>query len=285
MDNTADNHISEKTGHGGLSYIELCHDGSVAHVYLHGGHVLHYQPAGMKPVLWHSQKSAFEDGKPIRGGVPICWPWFCAHPSDSSRPFHGPVRLSAWTLKDSAVTDESTSITLQCPAASELGFSLDLTVELGSALTLTLKTKNVSDAPLPLTEALHTYFAVGDISRISISGLEEVQYIDKTANELVLTQKGAVTFSKETNRIYFDTAGECTIQDSEWNRRIRVVKTGSRSTVVWNPWSTQAATIPDFDNDEYPEMVCVETANCGPNALELAPGEEHAIQTQVEVLA
>ncbi|HKL22426.1 MAG TPA: D-hexose-6-phosphate mutarotase, partial [Tichowtungia sp.] len=211
--------ITEKTGQSGLPYLELCHNGSVAHIYLHGAHVLHYQPAGEKPVLWHSRKSAFEAGQPIRGGVPLCWPWFCAHPSDKSQPFHGPVRLSKWTLKNSALTDESTSVTLQSPAAGKLGFSLELTVELGRELTLTLAAKNISDGPLSLTEALHTYFAVGDIPRVSISGLDGVQYIDKTADEAVAEQAGEITFSAETNRIYFDTAGECIIHDPEWNRR------------------------------------------------------------------
>src|SRR6056297_2971266 len=185
--------ITEKTGQSGLPYLELCHNGSVAHIYLHGAHVLHYQPAGEKPVLWHSRKSAFEAGQPIRGGVPICWPWFCAHPSDKSQPFHGPVRLSKWTLKNSALTDESTSVTLQSPAAGKLGFSLELTVELGRELTLTLAAKNISDGPLSLTEALHTYFAVGDISGVSVSGLDGVQYIDKTADERVVKQEGNIT--------------------------------------------------------------------------------------------
>jgi len=278
------NKINEKKGRGGLPYLELCHRESFAHVYLHGGHVLHYQPAGQKPVLWHSRRSAFEDGKPIRGGIPLCWPWFCAHPSDKSQPFHGPVRLSEWTLKDSSVTEESVWVTLKSPAA-ETGLCAELTVELGSALTLTLAARNISDAPQPLTEALHTYFAVGDIAKVSIAGLDGVRYIDKTADEAVVEQQGGISFAAETNRIYFDTTGESIIHDHEWNRRIRVAKAGSRSTVVWNPWSTQAATIPDMNNDEYPEFVCVETANCGPNALELAPGEEHTLQVQIEVIA
>jgi len=285
MDISVEGHISEKTGHGGLSYLELCHEGSVAHVYLHGAHVLHYQPAGEAPVLWQSQKSRFEAGEPIRGGVPICWPWFGAHPTEEHLPGHGLVRHSEWIPKNSSVTDESTSITLQSPVAEEVGASLELVVELGSALTLTLITKNVSGAPLPLTEALHTYFAVSDISNVSISGLEEQQYIDVLPSDRpTLKQEGAITFSAETDRIYFDTAEECIICDSGLNRRIRVSKTGSRSTVVWNPWVAKAVRMPDFGDDEHPEMVCVETANCGPNGLKIAHGEEHTIQTQIQIV-
>jgi len=285
MDITVEGHISEKTGHGGLSYLELCHKGSVVHVYLLGAHVLHYQPVGEAPVLWQSQKSWFEAGEPIRGGVPICWPWFGAHPTEENLPGHGLVRHAEWIPKDSSVTDESTSITLQSPAAEDAGASLELVVELGNALTLTLTTKNVSGAPLPLTEALHTYFAVSDISKVSISGLEEQLYIDALPSDRpTLKQEGAITFSAEMERIYFDTAEECIIHDSGLNRRIRVSKTGSRSTVVWNPWVAKAARTPDFGDDEYSEMVCVETANCGPNGLEIAPREEHAIQTQIQVL-
>ena len=280
------NKINEKTGQGGLPYLELCHNGAVAHVYLHGGHVLHYQPAGEKPVLWHSQKSVFKDGAPIRGGVPVCWPWFGPHPSEPSLPMHGPVRLSEWTQKTASVTDEATSITLESPVAEQFGASLTLTVELGMALSITLITKNISDGPLAVAEALHTYFAVSDIDPVSISGLEGTQYIDKVPADLpTLQQEGAITFVSETNRVYLDTTGACTIHDPGWNRRVRVSKTGSRSTVIWNPWAEVAAKNPDFGDDEYVEMVCVETANCGPNALELAPGEEHAIQTQIEVLS
>jgi D-hexose-6-phosphate mutarotase len=199
---------------------------------------------------------------------------------------HGPVRLSEWTPTDSSVTDKSTSVTLQSLDAEEFGVSLKLVVELGDALTLTLTTKNSSDAPLPLTEALHSYFAVSDIDQVSISGLEGAQYIDKVASGLLtLKQEGAITFASETNRVYFDTTGECIIHDNGSNRRIRVSKTGSRSTVVWNPWVEIAAKNPDFGDDEYVEMVCVEAANCGPNAMVVAPGEEHAIQTQIQIVA
>jgi D-hexose-6-phosphate mutarotase len=286
MNHTVDGRISEKTGHGGLSYLELCHKGSVAHVYLHGAHVLHYQPAGEAPVLWHSQKSFFKDGAPIRGGIPICWPWFGPHPSDSCFPMHGPVRLSEWIPVSSSVTEESTSIILQSPVPGEFGASLELTVELGRALSLTLNTKNISDTPLSVTEALHSYFAVSDIAQVSIEGLEGTHYVDKVPADLpTLKQEGAITFASETNRIYFDTTGECIIDDRGLNRRIRVTKTGSRSTVIWNPWAEIAAKNPDFGDDEYVEMVCVETANCGPNALDIMPGEEHALQAQIEVIA
>ena len=284
MDITVAGRITEKEGHGGLRYLELRHEGSVAHVYPHGGHVSNYQPAGQAPVLWLSQQSWFERDKPIRGGVPICWPWFGARPSDPGLPSHGVARLSEWTPGASRVTDESTAISLRCPAAAEFGASLELLVVLDDALSITLTTVNTGPAPLPLTEALHTYFAVSDISNVSITGLEGQRYIDSLKSERpVLEQNGPITFAAETDRIYIDTTEECVIHDAGLNRRVRVGKTGSRSTVVWNPWLAKAARMPDFGDDEHPEMVCVETANCGPNALELAPGEKHAISARIHV--
>ncbi len=284
MDITVAGRITEKEGHGGLPYFELRREGSVAHVYPHGGHVARYQPAGQAPVLWLSQQSWFERGKPIRGGVPVCWPWFGAHPSDAALPSHGMARQSEWTPRASSATDESTSISLLCPAAAEFGAALELLVVLDDALSITLTTVNTSPAPFPLTEALHTYFAVSDISNVSITGLEGQRYIDSLESDRpVREQNGPITFAAETDRIYIDTTEECVIHDAGLKRRLHVGKTGSRSTVVWNPWLAKAARMPDFGDREHPEMVCVETANCGPNALELAPGEKHAIRARIQV--
>ena len=278
--------VTAKTGKGGLRYLELLCNGAEAHVYLHGAHVLHYQPAGQAPVLWHSQKSWFEANKPIRGGIPVCWPWFGPHPSDTTQPAHGFVRLAEWEPVASSATPKATTLTLRYPGSKEVKATVELTVILADSLTVTLTTTNTGTMPIPLSEALHTYFAVSDIRTISVTDLEGQQYIDAlSAGRPVRTQTGSITFAEETEQVYINTDSECTILDPGMKRRILVSKEGSRSTVVWNPWIAKAARLPDYGDDECPEMVCVETANCGPNTLNLAPGQTHAITARIRVAA
>lgn len=274
--------VTLKTGNGGLRYLELKCNGAEAQVYLHGAHVLHYQPAGQAPVLWYSSQSQFKENTPIRGGIPICWPWFGPHPSDSTLPLHGFARLVEWEPVSSSASAEETGITLRYPGKQGIEASLELTVSLSDSLKVTLTTVNLGSAPMPLSDALHNYFGISDISNITITGLEDTQYADCTkAERPTLTQTGSIAFTGETNRIYVDTNSECIITDPGMKRRIRIAKDGSRSTVVWNPWKERALTIPDLGDDEYPLMVCVETANCGPNTLSLAPGQTHAITTDI----
>ncbi len=276
--------VSRQAGHGGLDYLELRFAGAVAHVYLHGGHVLHYQPAGQAPVLWHSRQSWFEAGKPIRGGIPVCWPWFGAHPSDSTQPNHGFVRLAEWQAVAAVATAETTTIVLRFPMPAEFPATLELTVALADQLSVALTTTNGGTAPLPIAEALHSYFAVGDVRTISVAGLAGRPYIDTVPpSRPVVCQVGDIQFAEEVDRIYFDNAETCTIVDPELNRRIRVGKEGSRSTVVWNPWMAKAARMPDYGDHEYPQMVCVETANCGADAPILVPGERHCLTTHIQV--
>ncbi|MBM4152663.1 MAG: dihydroxy-acid dehydratase, partial [Kiritimatiellaceae bacterium] len=168
MKTTADSiaipdHVTLKTGQGGLPYLELRCNGAEAHVYLHGGHVLHYQPAGQAPVLWQSEKSFFEPGKPIRGGIPICWPWFGPNPNDPQKPAHGFARLVEWKPIHSSATDTETLVVLQLPEECCAEALLQITVKLSQQLSVVLTTTNRQNSPFSFAEALHTYFAIGDI--------------------------------------------------------------------------------------------------------------------------
>ena len=278
--------IDLQTGHGGLRYAALRCNGAEAHVYLYGAHVLHYQPANQAPVLWQSQLSLFEPGKPIRGGIPLCWPWFGPHPSDSTQPGHGIARLTEWKPGSSKATESATEITLRFPGSPVVDAALELTVILSDTLTVTMTTRNGGSAAIPLSIAMHTYFAVSDIHEVSVTGLENSRYIDMLLpGQPVLTQPGAITFTAQTERRYIGTEQTCTIVDPGLNRRIVIEKAGSRSTVVWNPWIEKAAAMPDFGNEEYLETVCVETANCGPDTLTLAPGATHAMTARIRAEA
>jgi D-hexose-6-phosphate mutarotase len=279
--------VTVKTGKGGLRYLELRCNGAEAHVYLHGAHVLHYQPAGHAPVLWQSQKSWFEAKKPIRGGIPVCWPWFGPHPSDTNQPVHGFVRLEEWEPVASGATPKATTLTLRYPDSEKVQASAELTVVLtADSLMLTLTTTNTGTEHMPLSKAFHTYFAISDVRNISVTGLEGDQYIDMMQpGQPVLTQTGAITFDRQVEHRYIHTPRTCDIVDPGMKRRIVIEKQGSQSTVVWNPWIEKAAAMPDYGDDEYPEMVCVETANCGPNTINLAPNQTHAITTHIRVAA
>ncbi len=275
--------ITLKKGCGDLRYLELLFNGAEAHIYLHGAHVLHYQPAGQRPVLWQSEKSLFEPGKPIRGGIPVCWPWFGPHPNDPEQPAHGFVRLTEWELVSTSATAEATIVTLQFPDAScPQGISLQLTVELSDRLSVSLATTNNSKTDFKFSEALHSYFSIQDIHRVIVSGLEGQQYIDKLSTiSSPQQQNGSISFSAETDRVYINTPHTCILVDEVFKRNILIEKENSLSTVVWNPWIDKSIRMPDFGELEYQNMVCVETTNSGPNAVILGSDETHRIQLHI----
>jgi glucose-6-phosphate 1-epimerase len=248
-----------------------------AHIYKHGAHVAHFQPRGQKPVLWMSTKSWFEPGKPIRGGVPICFPWFGPKKDDPSAPGHGLARLRDWTVEH--LVDHSLVFALAL-APWEARF----TVAVSAALTMTLEVRNTGTKPEQFEEALHTYLAVGDIRQVSVTGLENTDYLDNTVG-LARKNQGnePIRFTGETDRVYLDTRATCIVNDPVWNRRLIIEKSGSDATVVWNPWIAKAKAMPDFGDDEWPGMLCIETANCKQHAVTLAPGATHKMQAVIRV--
>ena len=273
-----------EAGQGGLTKAVV--DTSVAsgEIYLNGAHVTSWQPAGHEPVLWMSRSSLFQAGKPIRGGVPICFPWFGPHTSDSSAPAHGFARTAMWEAFEVRPTAEGgISLTLQTGIDP---FSVRFTVEFGSVLRMTLATELASGVRTShrFEDALHTYFSVSDVRNISITGLERTRYIDKVHGAQEKPATGAaIEFRSETDRIYVNTDSECQLVDPGRKRTIAVFKSGSLSTVVWNPWIAKSARMPDFGDHEWPEMVCIETANVGVNSIELAPKSIHSTTAVIQV--
>ena len=280
-------------GPGGLERLALSAPEGEAIVTLQGGHVTHFQPRGQRPVLWVSAESRFEAGKPIRGGVPICFPWFGPKAGAPEAPLHGFARILAWTIR--AVTPEADGslravLELSAEAAARGGFprelSLSLAVTVGRSLRMELTARNVDSAAVAFEEALHSYFAVSDVRQARVRGLEGVPYVDKTAG--MARQPGAsepIAIAAETDRVYLRTTGTVTIEDPGWKRRIVVAKSGSSTTVVWNPWIAKAKAMPDFGDDEWSGMVCVETANAMDDAVTLAPGASHVMTATLEVQA
>ena len=266
-------------GSGDLPIVEIQTPLASARVALQGAHLLAWQPAGAAPVIWLSQAAVFAPGQPIRGGVPVCWPWFGAR---EGLPMHGFVRTRMWQVRATALdADQQVVLRLglqddaDTRALWDHAFDLELELTVGTTLTLKLTSRNTGDQPFTLTDALHTYFCASDIHQTTVQGLDGCDYLDKVQNFAQFRQSGPVEFIDETDRIYVNTTADCVIDDRVQQRAIRVGKNGSRSTVVWNPWRDKV--FADMAAGEYRQMLCVETCNAGPDQVTLAPGQSHVL--------
>ncbi len=285
-----DKQLTFVAGPGGLPTAQLKNRLASATVALQGAHVVTYQPQGESNLLWLSKLSQFKPGKAIRGGIPICWPWFANHPDDSSKPAHGFARNRLWEISATRrLPDDRLQLEMKLEDDAKTRqlwpwrFTAWLTVTAGSELEVELRISNRDEKTFSCSGALHSYFSVSDIGNVTITGLEGAGYIDKVSGDQLRQQQEPLAITGETDRIYLNTSADCLIEDQGWNRCIRIAKQGSRTTVVWNPWQEKAAAMADFGNDEYRNMVCVETANAADDLITLAPGEEHRMQTTISV--
>jgi len=271
--------LKPEPGAGNLTRITVTGPHANATIYRHGAHVALFQPHGERPVLFMSQQSQYANGKPIRGGVPVIFPWFGPHPTDATAPAHGTARLTDWNLIATAQrTDGVVELVFALPPF------LQYRVAIGRQLELTLEVHNTSQSPLQFEEALHTYFAVSEIRQCTVTGLENARYDSKVEGVTGQSQGTApIQFTAETDRLYLNTRATCVIHDPGWQRRIVVEKDGSDSTVVWNPWIAKAKAMPDFGDAEWPAMLCIETVNARGNAVTLAPGQTHALRATIRV--
>jgi len=262
---------------------EISNSLATASVSLYGGHVVSWQPKTQtKPVLWLSDLVKFQQGKAIRGGVPICWPWFGSHPSQSALPGHGYARITPWELTSvQTLTNGATVLELSlgksdlCDAHWHGDVRLKLRVTIGHTLEIVLTTLNESEHEVTFTEGLHTYFQISDIDNIRVLGLEGRDYIDLVSQNAKRQQQDAIKFDGELGRIFLDNQATCVIEDPTFNRRINIEKNGSNSTAVWNPGLTVASEMDDLGAAGWRDMVCVESANALTNKVTLAAGEVH----------
>src|SRR6267378_1686739 len=272
-------------GRGELAMIEVITGRSTAEIYLHGAHVTHFKKKDEPPILFLSQCSRFAENEPIRGGIPVILPWFGPREGLGQ---HGFARVKRWELKEFVpAPDGSVSVRFRlpdCPEASGFPpFTADFIVTVDDALTLQLSiTNNSPDHEFPLENCLHTYFEVGDINAVSISGLKGATYLDKVANFAQKKETNdAIKINSEVDRIYLNTVEPVEIIDSRLGRKIRIEKHGSVSTVVWNPWIIKSQQMPDFGNEEYQRMVCVESGNVASNNIKLPPGETSTLKVKL----
>jgi D-hexose-6-phosphate mutarotase len=274
---------------GGLDVMEVATVHGSATIALQGGHVMYWQPKSeAEPVIWLSRAAGFVPGKSIRGGVPVCWPWFGSHATDPEMPAHGFARTVPWAVSGARELDDgATEISLRLVESDRtramwphrVGLSIVVTV--GARLKIALTTDNPGNEDIVVGEALHAYFRIGDIADIRITGLEGCDYLDKAGGGIARRrQQGPVEFSAETDRIYLDTESECVIHDPRLRRRIHVAKSGSRSTVVWNPWAAKADRMGDFGPGGWRGMVCVESANAAGNVVTVRRGSRHTLAVE-----
>lgn len=269
-------------GKGGFPLIEINNAKASAAISVYSGQVLSFQPKSeAQDVMFVSDKAYYQIGKATKGGMPICWPWFGPDPEGLGRAAHGFVRNRMWNMVRIATPDGDTQVTLGLSDTPETqsiwphAFELNLVVTVGESLTVELITRNKGDAPFTLTQALHTYFKVGDINQAQVLGLDGVRYLDKTDGGAEKTQVGAVAIAQEVDRVYTNvTAPELMIADPVFDRRICITAQGSKTAIVWNPWVDITAGMADLDDADYQRFVCVETANAADDDVVLAPGAE-----------
>ena len=277
---------------GTVAVLQSVHGRAV--VALQGAQVLSWVPTGQGEVLWLSPVARLGTGKALRGGIPICWPWFGPHPAVSAAPAHGFVRTALWTVKSASVDCSGTgnddvrlALTIDAPGAEFAHWphsaTATLEITLGPSLTLSLSTENTGTDPFVLTQALHSYFSVSDIARTVLTGLEGREYIDQLEPSSRPVQRGPIAIAAEADRIYQNSSDTVVITDEARGRAIRISKSGSLSTVVWNPWIEKSARLGDAGDDGYLRFVCVETANAGDDAVTLAPGARHQLIAKLAV--
>jgi len=275
--------IAVTTGNGGLAKLIITTKSSTAEIYLLGAHVTHFQKTGEPPLIFMSDKSCFAPGQPIRGGVPICFPWFG---NRDGEPSHGFARIAEWQLVKTAATLDGT-VTLHFALPQIPGREAwknpraEFIVTVGDTLTMELVTTNDSCEATQITEnCLHTYFHVGDISAVSLIGLQNAVFDDfafGAGGARSAGEPSPLRLQQETNRVYPDNTATVEIRDEKLKRIIRVEKFNSKSTVVWNPWTTQKMP-EDWGQAEYRQMVCVESGNVKQNKISLAPGKAAALK-------
>ncbi len=276
-------------GHGGLTKVEVTSSAAQGEMYLHGAHVTSWKPSEAEEVLFVSSQSHWNDSRPIRGGVPVCFPWFSNKADDPNAPMHGFARTKAWQLESIVQTGNAVTVSMFIESDDTTkkwwpaDFRAVYRATFGPELILELDVVNTGKTSFQFEEALHTYFRVGNIETVQVNGLSGVDYLDKTDEKRKKTQSGAITIVSETDRVYLNTGAVVDLEDPASGRKIAIAKENSMSTVVWNPWIQKAKAMSDFGDDEWPQMICIETCNVGNSEVELTPGHHHQMKALVRV--
>ena len=260
--------ITQRIGQEGGQEVAVSHPLGSLRIALQGAQLLDWTPVDHEPVIWTSPVGKSLPGKSIRGGAPVCWPWFGTREGMAA---HGYVRGMPWTLSDWSATADAVSLSFTITADQTAGqpgaIAADcrLEVVMTDRLHLELVSVSRSDEDLPISQALHTYFNVSDIGLVRIEGLEDRPYLDKVNSGAEKASPKAIEITGEVDRIYFESPEPVQIIDSKLGRTLLLSKTNSESWVVWNPWIEKGDKMGDMGPEGYRRMVCVETCQAGPD--------------------
>lgn len=273
-------------GEGDIPVVDIQNEQASATISLQGAHLLCWAPTDQDDLIWLSGDAVFSPGKSVRGGIPVCWPWFGAHASNTSYPAHGFARTVEWqVVRTEDLSSSETRITFQLDTAKlsraiqkmwPQSTLLEYRLTIGKALTLELKTSNNSDQVMIIGQALHTYFNVSDVTSTTVYGLDGKDYLDKPDSFKRKTQVDAITIDNEVDRVYLQTSDDIIIDNQK--RKILINKQGSHTTVVWNPWKDVAAKMGDLGEKGYLEMLCLESANAADDTVSIDPGGHHQLR-------
>jgi glucose-6-phosphate 1-epimerase len=276
-------------GNGGLAKVVATTPSAHGEMYLHGGHVTSWIRAGASEVLYVSPHSLWQDGRAIRGGVPVCFPWFGDKADNPAAPAHGFVRTKAWELESITTNGADVSVSRFTSSGEDTrawwpyDFGLVCRATFGTQLKLELIVSNTGAASFVIEEALHAYFRVGDVETAALDGLDATEFIDKTDHRKCKTHHGKLLFTAETDSVFLDTQRPIHLIDTAQQRRVGLTKQNSLTTVVWNPWEEKSRGMSDLGDGEWRNFVCVEASNVGECGVHLAPGQEHAMSVAVQV--
>lgn len=254
-----------------------------ATICCHGAHLTEYTPLNSKSLIFLSEKAEFRVGKAVRGGIPICWPWFNAHPNNLDLPSHGFVRNNFWELVEIKEDDQTTDLKFNFPFTDQhfemIGgkVNLQLLISIGKKLTIELSTTNLDDKEIPIGGAIHTYLAVNDIAQCTVKGLKYAHFFDSLTRKEGISENELLKFSQEYDRVFIQTDSSTVLQDASINRTIQIDKVNSQATCVWNPWIKKASSIEDLDDLEYKKFLCIEALNWREDLKLLAKGETHTL--------
>ena len=276
-------------GHGSLRRVAISSPLAHGEMYMHGAHVTSWRPAGSEEVLFLSTKSRWEEGQAIRGGIPICFPWFRGKADDPHAPGHGFVRTRSWQLYSIVENDAGVAVTMFIESDGQTRrwwpaeFRLVYGVTFGSELKLELVCINTGKTALHFEEALHTYNQVADVGMVRLQGLDGTRFLDNTDSNKEKTQLGDVTIASQTDNAFVNTQNPVDLLDPKMRRRIRLRKANSSTTVVWNPWQEGAGGLRDLGEGEWKQFLCVEASNIMSATATLAPGQEHTMSAVLSV--
>ncbi len=287
-------------GKDGLPHIKIGNKYGSALISIYGAQLLSYKPKTNRgdvnigkdnELLFVSESAYFEQGKAIKGGIPICWPWFGRDPDNLGRQMHGFARNMLWQIEETeSMNDDGTKVVLSLSESDESyklwphDFKVLLTIIVGKTLRLSLQTINTGNKAFTITQALHAYFLVEDISQTQVTGLDWVNYIDTVngANKLEV-QEGKISVNQEIDRIYTDAPTRTILIDEKSKREVLIDSSGSKTTVVWNPWIDISKNSADLTDDAYQRFICVETANAAEDVIVIEPNNSFTIEAEYTV--